>query len=391
MSDVSPKGPPQTGGTLHEIRWNEIFPWLILVKALRVTLMLRVLVLATIGVWLTNWGDTAIQAIFAGEMTSLERTIVPANTSQFIQLYVVVEQPNGDSIVRPQAGPLLQAWRWVTKPFRLLADRKLSWQSSLLMLTHGLWTIGVWGIFGGAIARIAALYLTREETLGPLVALRDAATVWPSTTGAPTIVLLVATAMAVPLVLLGFLLQWNTLALVAGLLWCLILAGGLVLAVVLAGLLVGWPLMWACLGVERSDAFDGVSRCYAYVYQRPLHLAFYVLVAALLAFFGNVVVYFFASATITASESALSWGAGNARLDELLNADSSLLANRAVNGWKWGLMSLVAAYPLACLWPMAVGIYLLLRRQVDATEMDEVTLATASPKSLPTHDPTAPE
>ena len=386
-----PEPPSHSEGTLHTIRWQEICPWLILVKALRVTLMLRVLVLAMVGVWLTNWGDAAIQTVFPDETTSLERTMVPAITSQFIQLYIVVDHSNGDFSTRPQAGPLLQAWRWVTQPFRLLADRKISWQSSLLMVTHGLWTIGVWGIFGGAIARIAALYLTREETLGPLVALRDAATVWPSTTGAPVIALLVATAMAVPLLLLGFLLQWNALALVAGLLWCLVLAGGLVLTVVLAGLLIGWPLMWACLGVERSDAFDGVSRCYAYVYQRPLHLAFYVLVAALLAFFGNTVVYFFASATITASEGALSWGAGNERLDELLNADTAQRANQAINGWKWGLMSLVAAYPLACLWPMAVGIYLLLRRQVDATEMDEISLPAASPAALPTPDPTVPE
>ena len=386
-----PEPPSHSEGTLHTIRWQEICPWLILVKALRVTLMLRVLVLAMVGVWLTNWGDAAIQTVFPDETTSLERTMVPAITSQFIQLYIVVDHSNGDFSTRPQAGPLLQAWRWVTQPFRLLADRKISWQSSLLMVTHGLWTIGVWGIFGGAIARIAALYLTREETLGPLVALRDAATVWPSTTGAPVIALLVATAMAVPLLLLGFLLQWNALALVAGLLWCLVLAGGLVLTVVLAGLLIGWPLMWACLGVERSDAFDGVSRCYAYVYQRPLHLAFYVLIAALLAFLGDAVVYFFASATITASETALSWGAGNTRLDELLNADTDQLANQAVNGWKWGLMSLVVAYPLACLWPMTVGIYLLLRRQVDATEMDEVTLTAVSPKPLPTPDPTAPE
>ena len=386
-----PEPSSHSEGTLHTIRWQEICPWLILVKALRVSLMLRVLMLAMVGVLLTYWGDTTIDRLFSSEMTSREGTMVPAHTSQFIQLYVVVDQPNGDSIVRPQAGPLLQAWRWVTQPFRLLADRKISWQSSLFMLTHGFWTIGVWGIFGGAIARIAALYLTREETLGPLVALRDAATVWPSTTGAPTIVLLVATAMAVPLVLLGFLLQWNALALVAGLLWGLVLAGGLVLAVVLAGLLVGWPLMWACLGVERSDAFDGVSRCYAYVYQRPLHLLFYVLVAALLAFLGDAVVYFFASATIATSEGALSCGAGNVRLDELLNADTAQMANQAINGWKWGLMSLVAAYPLACLWPMAVGIYLLLRRQVDATEMDEVSLPAVSPEAHPTPDPTAPE
>ncbi len=389
MPDSQPPQPlAHPDGVLHEIRWKEICPWLILVKALRVTLLIRVLVLATIGVMLTQWGDAAIDRVFPGEMSSLSRTTKTAIASQFTQFNPVIDQqPKGDTLLRPQTGAFLQGWRWVTKPFWLLANRELAWQSSLILLLHGFWTIVVWAVFGGAIARIAALYLTRDETLGPLVALRDAATVWLGTTGAPLITLLAAIGLAVPLVLLGTLLRLNSLAVVAGLLWCFVLAWGLMLAVVLVGLFFGWPLMWSCLGVERSDAFDGVSRCYAYVYQRPLQLAFYVLVAMLLAFLGEAVVYVFASATVALSEWALSWGTGNARLADLLSVDSSLLASRAINGWKWGLESLVAAYPLACLWPMAVGIYLLLRRHVDGTEMDEVTLSDGL-RSLPTRDPT---
>jgi len=402
MPDPQPQQSlPHPDGVLHEIRWNEICPWLILVKALRVTLLIRVLVLATIGVMLTQWGDAAIDRFFS-EGTSLRRqTTKTAFASQFAQRDFELNQPEDDAfeLVRPQSSALWQGWQWVAKPFWLLANRELSWQSSLILLLHGFWTIVVWAVFGGAIARIAALYLTRGETLGPLVALRDAVTVWPSTSGAPLIVLLATIALAVPLVLLGTLLRLNSLAVIAGLLWCFVLAWGLMLAVVLVGLLVGWPLMWACLGVERSDAFDGVSRCYAYVYQRPLHLAFFVLVAMLLGFLGEAVVAFFAAATVTLSEETLSWGVGNARLAELLGVDGqnsgTLLATRAINGWKGGLESLVDTYRLACLWPMAVGIYLLLRRLVDATEMDEVTLSEVTlsadgAQSLPTRDPTAP-
>ena len=386
---------PSTG-TLHTIRWQEICPWLILVKALQVTLMIRVLVLATLGVLLTQWGDATIDRVLPREMSSLNRTTQPTIANQLIQIDFDFDQPNGKPLMQPLMGAFLRGWRWVTLPFWRLADSELSWQSSLVLLLHGLWTIVVWGVFGGAISRIAARYLTRGETMGPLEALRDAITIWPGTTGAPLIVLLVATILAIPLVLLGWLIRLNSFAVVAGLLWVIGFAWGLMLAVILVGLLFGWPLMWACLGVERSDAFDGVSRCYAYVYQRPLHLAFFVLVAATLTLLGEAVVNVFATATIMLSEGALSLGAGQARLNELLTADPSRMANQAINGWKWAFTSLVDAYPLACLWPMAVGIYLLLRRQVDATELDEITLSEVTlsanvPQSLPPRDPIVPE
>jgi len=402
MSDSKPQetaDQPTTGpqvaahpvGALYEIRWSEVCPWLILVKALRVTLMLRVLLLAMVGVLLTHGGDATIDRIFPEKTSKLRRTTELYLPGQFLQLALGMDQPNGDTLMRPQGGPLLQGWRWMAKPFWLLANPEFSWKSSQIMLLHGLWTIGVWGIFGGAIARIAAHYLTRGETIGPWSALCEATAVWPSTAGSPLIALLAAMALAVPLLLLGALLRLHSLAIVVGLLWVIVLAWGFVLAVVLVGLLVGWPLMWACLGVERSDAFDGVSRSYAYVYQRPLHLACYVLFAVLLVFLGEAVVDVFATATLTLSERTLSLGAGNERLVDLLRSDSLPIAKQAIHGWKWVFTSFVSAYPLACLWPMAVGIYLLLRRQVDATEMDEITLPAALPKSFPAHDPTPPE
>ena len=395
MPNVSPK----TAGTIHEIRWNEICPWLILIKALRVSLMLRVLVLAMLGVLFTQWGGATLDRSSSPNMAS-QLVPEPGHYDQH------KDQHNKKELAltvvdftkeRIKTNPLARGWFCLTEPFwSFVVDRNLSGRSSFAALLYGLWAIVVWGVFGGAIARVAAVYLTRGETISPLQALRDATTVWPSVMGAPLIVLCVAGVLGLPLVLLGSLFHFNILQVLVGLLWCLVLVLGLILAVVLIGLLIGWPLMWACLSVERSDAFDGVSRCYAYVYQRPLHLAFYVLVAASLAFLGEVVVNLFATATIALSERAISLGSGEAYLNELLNADPALLANQAINAWKWGLASLVAAYPLACLWPMAVGIYLLLRRQVDATEMDEISLdeislPAASPKPLPTHDPTAPE
>ncbi len=378
-------------GTLHEIRWQEICPWLILVKALRVTLMLRVLVLAMVGMLLTLWGDAAIDQVVLGVASPPAQVVMPNVASQFPRLSFGNASPKSSKLMPPQSGAFLIAWQWVAKPFVLLCSSSLSKQATMISLLHGIWRIVVWGIFGGAIARIAALFLTRGKTISPFQALREATTVWPGTTGAPMIVLCVAGVLGLPLVLLGSLFHFNVLPVVVGVLWCLVLVLGLMLAVVLIGLLVGWPLMWACLGVERSDAFDSVSRCYACVYQRPLHLAFYVLVATVLTMFGEAVINAFATATVTLAEGFFLAGTNNSRLAELLSPDLSTLASQTISVWKWAFASLVAAYPLACLWPMAVGIYLLLRKHVDATELDEVTLTVASPQSPPPHDPTAPE
>ena len=44
------------------------------------------------------------------------------------------------------------------------------------------------------------------------------------------------------------------------------------------GLAAGWPLMWPTISSEGTDAFDALSRSYAYVYQRPLAYLLYAVI-----------------------------------------------------------------------------------------------------------------
>lgn len=363
-------------GVLYEVRWSEVCPWLILVKTLRVTLLIRVLLLALVGVLLAQWGSLAIGSLFPSVATPpLEMR--PA--SRLVQTPLPSEQPVNQVLAYVAEAPLLRGWAVLTGHFFSCFDRELSWQRALLMLAQGCWIIAVWAFLGGAIARISALYVTRGETIGPVVALRDATTAWPSTAGAPLISALFGFALVVPLVVLSFLLRLDSVAAIVGFLWVLVFAWGLLLAVVFLGLMIGWPLMWACQGVERSDAFDGVSRCGAYVYQKPIQFAFYILIAALLTYLSEAVVQGFASAAIVLAEWSLSWGTGSVRADELFGGDVQVpgtsIAARAIQGWKHGVELLLKSFPLACLWSMSVGIYLLMRRHVDSTEMEEVTLS----------------
>lgn len=368
---------PYSTGELTQIRWSEVCPWLILVRALRVSLMVRVLLLAFVGTLLTEWGWSTIDH-FSAEPASLIR-LTDGGSVATLLIDAQQRQHLDPSFAAQLDSPFPKGWLWVSAPLIRLVDRNLSALGSLTLLLSGLWAIIVWSFFGSAITRIAALQLTRGEPVGPLKMLRDTATVMPSTIGAPLMVLLVGVTMGVPLTLLGLLLQSHFVALIAGPLWVIVLAWGFLLAVVLLGLLFGWPLMWACLGVEQSDAFDGASRCYAYVYQKPLQLAFYLVVAALLSWLGAMIVMTFAAATSTLSEWGLSWGTGSLRAADLFdthfyNSPTPPTA-RMIQGWKACFASLTAAFPMACLWPMSVGIYLLLRQHVDATELDEVALS----------------
>jgi hypothetical protein len=380
------KSPPLSHpvGVLHEIRWNEICPWLILVRSLRASLLVRVLILACIGLQLTQLGWTAVDRLWIGDRRIEDRVV-----GDFAPLQNVAETAPRISVFEVEEGgwiwgsPLTRAWKLLSQPLVQMARPVNSWRGSLALACSAIWAIAVWSFFGGAIARISAMQLTRGETIGFVDALKAALSACVGIAGAPLIALLGAAALSVPLLLAGLLIRFDLLALLTGLAWIFVLVWGLMLAVVLLGLLFGWPMMWATLAVERSDAFDAVSRCYAYVYQRPLHLAFYIVVASLLGVFGEVVVYYFSGAAMHLGEWAVSWGAGVQRVTELTSLSSEestslsgtvLAGAKAIAVWKQIWMAIAASYPVAYLWSAAVGIYLLLRRHIDATEMDEISL-----------------
>ena len=389
-----PLSPPT--GMVHEIRWLEICPWLILVKALRVSLLLRVILLAFFGVLTTQWGWSVLNEGLARNPVQFERlSDVPTLPSLQQSTAANGDNPNGQaSLVTTTLGPLIRPWHWLSQPFLHASHQQISWDQLLSLMACGAWAVAVWGIFGGAIARTSALHLTRGETIGPITALRSAASKWHHTVGAPLIALLGAIALAVPVILVGVLIRFDFLALATGFGWVFLLAWGFLLAVVLLGLLIGWPLMWATIGVERSDAFDGASRCYAYVYQKPMELAFYVLIASLLGLLGETVVYYFSHAAVAVTEWMVSWGAGNERAQQLImttpnGAEAAALtgiaatAGRAIQFWNWTLFAGAASFPVAHLWTSAVGIYLVMRRHVDAAEMEEVQLENGEPNSFP--------
>jgi hypothetical protein len=401
-----------TPGVVTAVRWTELFPWLILVRAARVALFIRVIVLAAAGVLLTQAGWSAIEgAMLPSEgvapLARLTEPVTPLMPPQFLG-YEAIDKYEW-------AGPLVRGWAWAIQPLTRLAHAEGLGAGAAFLLA-GVWVMVVWALVGGAIARIAAIYLARGELIGPVAALQSSAQSWISTFSAPAFSFGVIAMFVVLLVCVGFLIRLTILAFLAALLWPVALVVGIAIAIFSIGLAVGWPLMWATTATERTDSFDAVSRGYAYVYQRPLHLVCFVAAATGLGLLAQAAVSLVVDASLAATRGAVEVGAGEEYAAQLFYptavvtpaplpavaaipgvgatppADAAeaaaaegpgmlaRAAGKSIRFWSAALASLAAAFPMAYLFPSAVGIYMLLRRLIDSTEMTEVTLEESEPE-----------
>jgi hypothetical protein len=284
-------------------------------------------------------------------------------------------------------GLLLQVWSAVTGPFRGLFDSRLTLTGAAYLLLCCFWAALVWAVFGGAITRIAAVGLTTDEAIGVFDALRHSLAKVGSYFLAPFFPLLGVLMTFVPLVVLGLIMRFDFGLLLGGLLWPLVLVAGLFMAILTVGLAAGWPLMWPTIGTEGTDAFDALSRSYAYVYQRPLAYLVYAVVASVLGFLGWLVVYLFSAAVLYLSTLGIAWGMGTDRSREFETLVSDPGTAEGVAWAGWGLIllwhecvwAIAAGFLFGFFWVAATAIYLLLRRHVDATEMDEVFIEEREP------------
>jgi len=181
--------------------------------------------------------------------------------------------------------------------------------------------------------------------------------------------------VVIPLWIVGWITRWDFLLSVAGVLWALTLLAGLLLAILMLGLAAGWPLMWAAVSVEDSDSWDAVSRAYSYVFERPLHLLFYVVVGSLFGVVAIAVFDLFADFAYRLSLLPFLWGWGGDAAD----------LGAPIGGFWVGVIEMIkGAFRIGFFWANATAIYLLLRRSTDATEIDEVALSNgAATREMP--------
>ena len=374
-------------GTLRGIAWTELFPWLSIFRSFRLAISARSLALSAVAIFLTFAGWAAIGCLFGGDgdnpaarlMTGCEQC--PGDTLSRL----VPDAPYVPDFSRADLGDLQQAtpvgpWSTLSGPMReaFLGGNVTTRQVACFLLS-GLWSLAIWAFFGAAITRMAAVQLAAGEQVGLGAALRFACSKWTSYFSAPLFPIIGILIATVPLCLLGLALRADVGLLLLGIIWPLFLLAGLLMTVLLLGLLFGWPLMWATISSEGTDSFDALSRSYAYVYQKPLQYLFYVIVAAMLGALGWLFVSNFAAGVVSMTYWATAWGCGNERITEIATHADSLsqigyAGSAMILFWTGCVKLLAVGFLYSYFWTATTSIYFLLRRDTDATEMDEVFL-----------------
>ncbi len=265
------------------------------------------------------------------------------------------------------------------------------------------WTL-VWSLFGGAIARIAAVEVARDERITANEALHFARERFSTFFWGPMGLV----------VMLGVLLGVNVLIGVigkipwAGDLWIaltypVVLLLSMIALLGIVGAALSFPLFAPALAAEATDSFDGVSRSFSYLYSRPWAYLWYFLVAKVYGAIGFAVVALFGWALVALSLGSLGTGldagrnasrqmdrvweylsgplrsGGPITMDDFMTefgATSSVML-LSLTFCVLLVAGLVAGFGVSLHYSLRTCVYFLLRHKVDATEMDEVWMPEA--------------
>jgi hypothetical protein len=274
-------------------------------------------------------------------------------------------------------------------------------------------------VIGGAITRIAAVQVARQEKIGAREALTFALKRYLSFIFAPLVPLIIVLGIVIIMILFGFLQMIPVLGDLLDVFWVVMIVFGMIISGLLLGL-VGWPLMSATVSTEGTDSWEAVSRSFSYVFGAPWHYIFYSLIAlvygAVLIFFvgfmGSAAVYFAKwgvqqtpgikavdrdpSYLFAYAPTSFEWrsmllkgakggdqlvvdeqGRINLETEKAFRSELKIynqFAAGVVTLWLMLFFLLILGFGYSYFWSASTIIYLLMRRKVDDTEMDEVYL-----------------
>lgn len=388
---------------VQKISWADLCPWTVIFKTLPIAASITVLALAILGVlaasftwWLS--GTLFVRGDLEQDATMME--MVRLNTSPYANVFVDSQKDeNALNILGARLSGPRAVFNQIKRPAAYIFASRVQPSSAgggVRLGSAGFWyflfgtvcSMAIWSFIGLAIARVCLLRLTRNETIGIDDAFDFAFDHWLASFGGVSIPMAAALALCIPAGLLGLFMTFDFGAAVVGLLWPVVLLIGAAMALLLLGLTYAWPLIVSSAACEGQNAFDAMTRAFAYVFQRPLHCLGYAIVAMLFGGFCWMIVAQLCASVIDLSYWATSWGANLGSVDqpriEVLQgiavdketSSESLLgfAQNTIGFWNGLVRTIAAAFLYGLFWCMASAVYLLLRKEVDDTEMDEIYL-----------------
>ena len=274
-------------------------------------------------------------------------------------------------------------------------------QHPLYFTLLSLWALVLLAVFGGAITRIACVQVARDEKISLRSALRFSTSKFVSFASAPLIPLLIVAVVGLAIAAAGALGNIPVVGeIVVAVAFILALLGGFLIALVLIGLVGGFTLMYPTVAAEGTDSFDAISRSFSYVYAKPWRLGFLAVVAMAYAAATYLFVRLFLWLVLVCSHTAAGLfifrdvAGGRNLLSALWPAPPSFtrlsydipfinlttsqdIAAGILAFWVYLVIALLAAYAASLYFSLGTIIYYLMRREVDATELEEVYLDPA--------------
>ena len=291
------------------------------------------------------------------------------------------------------AAPVNAAWQCVSLAMAY-------WQQApLFALITTILMLAVWALVGGAVTRMTAVRVAREESVPLKEALRFSVAKWPST----AMCVLIPFGVLVLVAIVAFLPAGGILAIpwvgeyAVGLALPLSLLMGLICALVFIGGTFSIGLQWPTIAAEGSDSFDAISRSISYISSRPWRYIFYTFFSAAYGCLTFVFVKFltFLTLFITHKGIAVFWTVFTLGKSDAENKIVRLWADPMMSNpwcltsgvkqfgaeasaqhlfefWLWIVMALVASFLISFFFTSQTIIYFLLRKLVDATDIEEV-------------------
>jgi len=369
---------------IRAISWRDLFPFTHIFRAFHIATHPSKLVLALLALLLFYSGGRVMDAIWQEHifLRFLQFEVQQVNDLAFAIL----------SFEWVRRGPFLFESIW---NFLAVGPTSLFYEHPVFTIIYGLWFLFIWSIFGGAISRIAAVHLARDEKISLRQALRFSFGKILSFLFAPLIPILITLVLGAVLGASGWILLHISILgpIVLGFFFFLALIIGVVVTLVVLGMLGGFTLMYPTIAVEGSDSFDAFSRSYSYVYQRPWKMLFFTLVAIAYGALTYLFVRFFLWLCLLLTHQFLGWWLADHSQPALYwpliwpSPDfghlpyrpgfeqlkwSERLSAGAISFWVYLVIALLGAYALSFFFTANTIIYALLRKDVDTTEMDDV-------------------
>jgi hypothetical protein len=250
----------------------------------------------------------------------------------------------------------------------------------------------LWGVFAGAIARIAAVHVARDEKISVRQAVSFSTSKVLSFVFAPLIPVIIITVFGLAIAfgaLLFYIPYIGPIA--AACLFVIWLLASFLMTLAATGMIAGLNLMYPTIAVEGSDSFDAISRSFSYVFTRPWRMILYSVVALVYGAFCYVFLHLFVLAMLKLTHLfatlwlkgqpgtyfPLIWPSPDLRSLIYTPAYSSLkfsdrLAAGIISFWIYLLIALLASFVISFYFSASTIIYTLMRAEVDATDLGDV-------------------